>query len=453
MVSPPVPSHPNSQSSPPITHKFPVTYTILEYIFFPILLLTIMCVPSTTYENKKVQHTYEILWRWSRNQDSNIAYNGNLYLYNNYMLCPWYARTYIGAITQITRASVRAIILLRTYFHSIREIMVYYQLSRRFCSQFNTFLRLSYFYTGHMLNFLVNPIKTIRQLMHWRNPVKTTIKITRFPHNIEPLWIQAQQFCRHGICSVLQFLNILNNKTTFKFYFSTDDPHWNNIPTEILPQREEKVPHFTHTMFPAIKDTDFVFAAHSFHPELSQVLTDNCATGHIFKDASYFIGDMIDISATICGIGTEISTKMGTVNFTITDNKEKVHNITLQNVMYLPSAHKNLLSISAWEQQYNDNVTVTSSGTSSTFNWGDNTFAKTYEHHPLCPVADMPINEKSDTFTNFCSANLAIFQTDTAFPAMNKIVENLEPVVEGAQEACPAPNKSNNIQQDETKSL
>ena len=79
----------------------------------------------------------------------------------------------------------------------------------------------------------------------------------------------------------------------------------------------------------------------------SSALTDNCATGHIWKDLSHFVGDLIPDCSNIRGIGKEISNWKGTVSFQLTDDNGKQHQITLSNVSYLPCSDKNLISINA----------------------------------------------------------------------------------------------------------
>ena len=69
----------------------------------------------------------------------------------------------------------------------------------------------------------------------------------------------------------------------------------------------------------------------------SSALTDNCATGHIWKDLSHYVGDLIPDCSNICGIGKEVSNWKGTVSFQLTNDNGKSHQITLSNVPTYPA--------------------------------------------------------------------------------------------------------------------
>ena len=67
--------------------------------------------------------------------------------------------------------------------------------------------------------------------------------------------------------------------------------------------------------------------------------------------------------------GKGIAKGIGTVVFTVTDNDGSKSIITLNNVIHLPEAFKNLISISQWSRDNQDNCGVMSRGSHSTFMW------------------------------------------------------------------------------------
>ena len=69
----------------------------------------------------------------------------------------------------------------------------------------------------------------------------------------------------------------------------------------------------------------------------SSALTDNCATGHIWKDLSHFVGDLMPDCSNISGIGKEVSNGKDTVSFQLTNDNGKPYQITLSNVSTYPA--------------------------------------------------------------------------------------------------------------------
>ena len=58
---------------------------------------------------------------------------------------------------------------------------------------------------------------------------------------------------------------------------------------------------------------------------------------------------------------------VGSVRFKLKDDGGKSHEITLNNVLYLPEASKNLISISQWSAEKGDNCGIISRGDHSLF--------------------------------------------------------------------------------------
>ena len=85
-----------------------------------------------------------------------------------------------------------------------------------------------------------------------------------------------------------------------------------------------------------------------FEPTVVEFGTDNCATHHICNNLSLFISPPIEVeNVGIRGVSGSVSAEgIGTIQFSLQDDDGKDHLITLSNVIYLPSAPKNLISIS-----------------------------------------------------------------------------------------------------------
>ena len=118
---------------------------------------------------------------------------------------------------------------------------------------------------------------------------------------------------------------------------------------------------------------------------------DNCATHHICGDKNLFV-KLEDISSGIHvnGIaGSSAAKGIGTIRFHILDVDGKDHIITLDNVIYLPGAAKNLISISQWAKDKEDDAGIMTRGTYSTFMWDHDSHQTVVEHPPDCPIPSM----------------------------------------------------------------
>ena len=132
---------------------------------------------------------------------------------------------------------------------------------------------------------------------------------------------------------------------------------------------------------------------------------DNCATHHICGERNLFIEPMAIISNVgVKGIAGSLPAEgIGTVSFVIKDDNGKVHSIILHKVIFLPSAAKNLISVSQWSLDRKDDCSITSRGTHSLFTWDNEQYRKTI-HHPLdCAIPLMPVNEADTAIAMFTS--------------------------------------------------
>ena len=136
----------------------------------------------------------------------------------------------------------------------------------------------------------------------------------------------------------------------------------------------------------------------SFDANAIEFGTDNCATHHICWDKSLFVGDILP--APDIGVkGVSGSTQaggQGTIEFIMTDEKGEDHKIRLENVIYLPEAAKNLISISQWDRDRKDGCGIMSRGTYSIFMWNQDSNCKLIPHCPQCPIPLMQAQKTQD---------------------------------------------------------
>ena len=135
--------------------------------------------------------------------------------------------------------------------------------------------------------------------------------------------------------------------------------------------------------------------------------TDNCATHHICSDLSLFVSKPKVIHGVgIKGItGSSPALGIGSIQFTITDEEGGVEVIRLDNVLYLPTAAKNLISTSKWSADKGDDCAVLSRGTYSIFMWNNDKNHKRIHHAPSCAIPLMPVNEGEDAFAAYLSSH------------------------------------------------
>ena len=99
--------------------------------------------------------------------------------------------------------------------------------------------------------------------------------------------------------------------------------------------------------------------------------------------------------------GRAVAKGIDTVVFTVTDDNGAKSTITLENVIHLPEASKNLISISQWSRDNQDNCGVMSRGSHSTFMWDNDHKTKHIPHNPSCSIPLMQVNNDEDEYTKF----------------------------------------------------
>ena len=154
------------------------------------------------------------------------------------------------------------------------------------------------------------------------------------------------------------------------------------------------------------EDTSFTFDATP-----TEFGTDNCATNHVCSDRKLF--SSLQLPKTSIGVrgvsGSSEASGVGTVKFKLSDDNGTPHDITLNNVIFLPGAAKNLISVTQWSSDNHDDCNVTSHGTHSIFKWDHDKYSKTIHHPPECPIPLMPVNEHNNAFTLFTEKHAQSF--------------------------------------------
>ena len=95
----------------------------------------------------------------------------------------------------------------------------------------------------------------------------------------------------------------------------------------------------------------------SFDTDSSTIVCDNSANVHICNSKSMFVGELRPVPntkvATIGGKGHAAS-GIGTVKWAWTDEAGKSHEYLIENCLYFPQSPINILSVTAFAQQLND---------------------------------------------------------------------------------------------------
>eukprot|EP00957_Ditylum_brightwellii_P032327 2448996-Ditylum_brightwellii.AAC.2 len=83
----------------------------------------------------------------------------------------------------------------------------------------------------------------------------------------------------------------------------------------------------------------------------------------------------------IIGMGSiSKPSEIGTIVFTITDCKGTLHELVLENLLPIPEAPKNSISITKWLEDRNDNCGIITRGTYFTLIWEKDEFQKLVPH-------------------------------------------------------------------------
>jgi hypothetical protein len=128
----------------------------------------------------------------------------------------------------------------------------------------------------------------------------------------------------------------------------------------------------------------------SFNIDSSFWVCDNLATGHICKDRTLFIGNLVSLIYIVgAATGTSEPTLMSMVQLQITDDDGEKHTFTFTHVNYMPTSPVNLLSTHVLSEQFTDENKIDTYGTgihlfydNHTLIWDHGKYCKLFTTHP-----------------------------------------------------------------------
>ena len=170
---------------------------------------------------------------------------------------------------------------------------------------------------------------------------------------------------------------------------------------------------------------------------------DNCATHHICGDRNLFtILNDLPNTVHVNGIsGSSMAKGIGTIRFHIMDTKGHDHLVVLDNVIYLPGAAKNLISVSQWAKDKADNAGIMSRGTFSRFLWENDEHEAIIDHPPDCPIPLMSVTTPGENqFSAFLASQSASLIDNEALSYINPDLDRATAV---DQQSTNVPSVSN----------
>ena len=146
----------------------------------------------------------------------------------------------------------------------------------------------------------------------------------------------------------------------------------------------------------------------SFEVESVSFIMDTGSTDHVCRNRNLFIGNIVKCpEIDIKGIGGSLGAEgYGTIRFTIKDDHDKLHEMTIHNVLYIPNSPVNLFSPQRFAKDScsKDGTAgscLITSGEYSFFLWDESKYIKSIYHskHESLPI--MYVNEDFDTSSFF----------------------------------------------------
>jgi hypothetical protein len=101
--------------------------------------------------------------------------------------------------------------------------------------------------------------------------------------------------------------------------------------------------------------------------------------------------------------GHSVAKGVGTISFTLKDDQGANHRVTLDDAIYLPESRKNLISVSRWGRDRQDDCSVTSREKYSVFVWDNGKKRRHIYHKPNCPIPIVQVNENDEAVALFAS--------------------------------------------------
>ena len=134
------------------------------------------------------------------------------------------------------------------------------------------------------------------------------------------------------------------------------------------------------------------------------------SSDHVCSVKSLFVGEITPLeNVNLQGVGGVIpASGFGTIQFTVIDDDDLVHQFTIHNVLYVPQAPMNLLSPQKWVAGRSEKERESRGAFSITFDdvtiltWDNRTFTKTV-HHRSEGIPIMAVNEGFQSVDAFMS--------------------------------------------------
>jgi hypothetical protein len=131
------------------------------------------------------------------------------------------------------------------------------------------------------------------------------------------------------------------------------------------------------------------------HDEVTTIVVDNSATGHVINDSKYFIEDIEPAPHThVATIGKHTHKPVGkaAAQITFKDDDGITHTIILKNAYYFPDSPVNVLSVTAFADQLDDDdgTWIQTCRHKSVFQWDHGKYQRQF-YHPLSGLPELPL--------------------------------------------------------------
>ena len=163
--------------------------------------------------------------------------------------------------------------------------------------------------------------------------------------------------------------------------------------------------HHAHAIALNIDDKIGSSASVRFDADSVTVVCDNSANVHVCNDKSCFIDEILmDRSLQVATIGGKENTSagIGTVRWKWKDDDGVFHTFEIQDVLYFPESPVNILSVTKFADQLNDDegTGIDTKRSHSVLYWNEKKFQRTIRH-PASNLPEMPVNEGWSCFSLF----------------------------------------------------
>ena len=252
--------------------------------------------------------------------------------------------------------------------------------------------------------------------------------------------------------NVLGFASKITNKWRGKmtetlkiFQFSIRNPLLTILNKCILPshmkqnQCANRVAYTTVAhVFESAEDLESTLQSVSFDTDGVPCVVDNSANTHIWNDIRHMTNYKSIGNYNVATIGGEnhVANGIGDVTLSWTDDGGKIHHNLLQNVLHFPDSPVNILSVTAFANQLDDDygTSIKTMRKESVFEWSFGKFHRRIIHPKSNNLPQFMVNEGYDRFALF---GRQIAQKDSTKIFILKVTREMED--------NKTSNKSNNI--------